>query len=257
MPSPSAEQQQAVCQARSAMRVLTWNVQHARPNPDGAPDIDVVAASLASVGADVHAVQELDRRRRRSGRQDQPGRLAAALEAELVWAPALTRGGEYGVALIVRGTVGRHEVVRLPGAGEPRVLLVAEVEVGGQRWTVGCTHLATRRSVASRQLLAAFDALGRWPAPRVLSGDLNLTAPEVLPWSTAEGYQLVDGPPTHSTRQPRVTRRVDHVLLHGARADRAVVLDLPASDHRAVVADLTTLAGDDRAGERSVVLEGR
>jgi endonuclease/exonuclease/phosphatase family metal-dependent hydrolase len=227
------------------MRVATWNVQHGRPNPDGPPDIDRSSAALIPVAADVVAVQELDRGRRRSGRQDQPGRMAAALGAELVWAPALRRGGEYGVALLVRGVVRAHEVVRLPGAGEPRVLLVTEVEVNGQRWVVGCSHLATRRSVASRQLLAAFDALARWPSPRLLMGDLNLITPEVLPWSSAEGYRLVDGPPTHSTRQATVTRRIDHLLLHGARADRAVVLDMGASDHRAVVADLTPLTSDD------------
>lgn len=223
------------------MRVVTWNVQHGRPVPDGPSDIDRAAGALGAVGADVHAVQELDRRRRRSGRQDQPARLAAALGGELVWAPTLQRGGQYGVALVVRGAVASHEVVRLPGPGEPRVLVVAEVEVGGARWTVACTHLATRRAVASRQLLAAFDALAGWPSPRVLMGDLNLIPAEVLPWSTAEGYRLVDGPPTHSTRQARLTRRIDHVLLHGARADRAGVLDLAASDHRAVVADLTPL----------------
>lgn len=221
------------------MRAVTWNVQHGRPNPDGAPDISRVAAGLLPLFADVVALQELDRGRRRSGRVDQPSLVAGALGAELVWAPALLRGGQYGVALLVRGAVHRHEVVRLPGWGEPRIVVIAEVSVRDVRWTVACTHLSTSRRTATRQLVAALDALARWPRPRVLLGDLNLIAGEVLPWTAPEGYHLVDGPPTHSTRQARVTRRIDHVLLAGARADRALVMDLLASDHKAVVADLS------------------
>lgn len=221
------------------MRAVTWNIEHGRPNPDGALDVNGPLASLRALSPDVVALQELDRDRRRSGRVDQPGVLAHGLGAQLVWAPALRRGGQYGVALLVRGEVHRHEVVRLPGWGEPRVAVIADVTVGDVRWTVACTHLSTSRRTATRQLVAALDALERWPRPRVLLGDLNLITGEVLPWSAPEGYHLVEGPPTHSTRQARVTRRIDHVLLAGARADRAVVLDLHASDHQAVVADLS------------------
>lgn len=221
------------------MRVVTWNAQHGRPNPDGRPDIARSVGPLAALVPDVVALQELDRGRRRSAHVDQPGVVAAGLGGALVWAPALRRGGHYGVALVVRGTVHRHAVARLPGAGEPRVLAIAGVEVAGERWTVAGTHLSTHRGTATRQLVSALDALARWPLPRVLLGDLNLTVPEVLPWSTAEGYHLVDGPPTHSTRQARVTRRIDHVLLAHGRATSALVVDLGASDHRAVLADVT------------------
>ena len=221
------------------MRVVTWNIQHARPNPDGAPDIGAVGDALGPLSADVVALQELDRGRRRSARVDQPTALAERLGGSLLFAPTLQRGGDYGIGLIARGEVRRHEVVGLSGTREPRALLVAEVDVDGERWTVGCTHLSRRTGFAQQQLLRVFDALAAHPAPRVLMGDLNLVPTKVLPWSSAEGYTLVDGPPTHSTRRARVTRRIDHVLVHGARADRASVHQLPASDHRAVVADLT------------------
>jgi endonuclease/exonuclease/phosphatase family metal-dependent hydrolase len=38
------------------MRVATWNVQHGRPNPDGAADIAAVGDALAGLGAAVVAV---------------------------------------------------------------------------------------------------------------------------------------------------------------------------------------------------------
>jgi endonuclease/exonuclease/phosphatase family metal-dependent hydrolase len=112
------------------------------------------------------------------------------------------------------------------------------VEVAGRRWTVACTHLSTRRAVATRQLVAVFDALAPWPYPRVLLGDLNLADSAVLPWSAPEGYQLVGGPPTHSTRADVVEHRIDHILVAGATIELAQVHDLAMSDHKAVTADL-------------------
>ena len=222
------------------VRAVTWNVQTGRPNPDGPSDIGQVVEHLRSLDADVHAIQELDRTHPRSGGTDQPTTLADGLGGQLAWAPTVSHaGGGYGIALVVRGEILSTTVVALSGTREPRALLLADLDVGGRRWTVGCTHLSRNRRFARRQLLHVFDAMHGRPSPRVLLGDLNLTAVEVLPWSTAEGYQLVDGPPTHSTRQARVTRRIDHVLLAGTTARRASVHRFAMSDHCAVSADLT------------------
>lgn len=221
------------------MRVATWNIQHARPNPDGRPDVTAALVALRALGADVYALQELDRRRRRSGGVDQPTDLASGLGGQLVFAPTVRRGGEYGIGLVVRGTVHDTAVVALGGTREPRAVVVAEVEVAGRRWTIGCTHLSRRRVCAQDQLVRVFEVLAERPTPRVLLGDLNLVPGEVLPWSTAAGYRLVEGPPTHSTRQARVTRRIDHVLVQGATVDSASVSTVPVSDHCPVAADLT------------------
>ncbi len=226
------------------MRVVTWNIQTGRPNPDGPSDIGRAVDALASLGADVYAVQELDRGRARSARADQPAVLAERLGGELVWAPTVRSGrDEYGIAVVACGEVRAKEQVGLSGTREPRALLVVEAELGGQRWTIGCTHLSRNRSFARQQLVRVFDALADHPLPRVLLGDLNLVPGEVLPWSSAEGYQLAAGPPTHSTRQRRVTRRIDHVLVAGATVTSASVHTFSVSDHRAVAADLEARPG--------------
>jgi endonuclease/exonuclease/phosphatase family metal-dependent hydrolase len=227
----------AACQARR-MRVVTWNVQHARPNPVGRPDVGAVVRAVDPLGADVVAVQELDRGRRRSGGVDQPAALADGLGGQLLWGPAVRTDGEYGVALVVRGRVVDAEVVGLSGTSEPRVVVVAEVEVHDRRWTVACTHLSRDREFAVEQLRVVLDALSARPAPRVLLGDLNLQLAEFGPVAAAAGYEVVDGPATHSTRRRRPTRRIDHVLLSGATATAATVHRFDVSDHAAVVADL-------------------
>ncbi|MFP5254639.1 MAG: endonuclease/exonuclease/phosphatase family protein, partial [Acidimicrobiia bacterium] len=114
------------------MRVLTWNVQTARPNPDGPPDVDRAVARLRELDADVVALQELDRGLRRSGRVDQAEAIALGLGGHLVWAPTVRRaGGWYGHGLVVvHGEVARTHDVALGGTREPRVLLVAEVDLG-------------------------------------------------------------------------------------------------------------------------------
>lgn len=223
------------------MRLVTWNVQTARPNPDGPADVSRLVAHLQALDADVVALQELDRGLRRSGGVDQAEVVALGLGGHLVWAPTVRRGhGSYGHGLVVvRGEVVRVRDVPLGGTREPRVLLVAELDLDDRRWTVGATHLSRRRRCARGQLVRCLDELVAHPAPRVLLGDLNLTRRHVLPWSTAAGFHLVDGPPTHSTRRPIVTGKIDHVLVSGAQVTASATHHLDVSDHRALTATLT------------------
>lgn len=226
------------------MRVCTWNVQHGLPPDGGAPDLARGLPALAALGADVVALQELDRHLERSARVDQPALAAAALGGELVRGPALRRGrGDYGVALVVRGAVLGHDLVALDGPGEPRALLQAEVVLAGRRWTVATVHLATRPAVARAQLAQALAHLAGAADPAVLLGDANLGGRAVAEVVGGQGWSVLPGPPTHPARSPR--RRIDHVVLRGVTAARTEVVHLPVGDHRAVVADLVpaTTAG--------------
>lgn len=222
------------------MRLVTWNIQTARPNPDGSADVTRVVHHVAALEPDVVALQELDRGLRRSGGVDQARAMADGLDGTLVWGPTVRRGeGQYGIALVVRGPIARSWDVALGGTREKRVLVAAELHCDGRPWVVGCTHLSRRTRTAQQQLVVALDRLSAAPVARVLAGDLNLTPRHVLPWSTAAGYELVTGPPTHSTRRPVMTARIDHVLLSGAHVDAAAVHRFDVSDHAAVSVDLS------------------
>ena len=204
-----------------------------------------IGEAVAELDVDVLAIQEVDRGSRRVGRRDLAALAQESFGGALEWASAmtLTEGGEYGNALLVRGELTATELVPLPGrrrgrGREPRVGLVADVEVEGQVWTVGVTHLSNHHVVASEQLEVLLDALDRRPAPRVLLGDLNLEVEHLLPALTAEGYRAALGPLTHPAHRP--LRQIDHVAVSGPGCTVTVVgtLQLPVGDHRALIVDV-------------------
>jgi len=223
----------------AGLRVATWNCQHGRPTPAK------LGESVASLDVDVLGLQEIDRNTRRVGHRDLAHSAQEAFEGELVWAPALSLGdgGDYGNALLVRGEVLSSDVVPLPRrrrrGSEPRVALVVEAELAGRRWTIANTHLSRVSEFAARQLISLVDALGDWPAPRILVGDLNLQPQLVLPWLAAESYRLALGPLTHPAHRPR--RQIDHVAVagRGCRVDALEAVQLPVGDHRALIAEVT------------------
>ena len=94
-----------------------------------------------------------------------------------------------------------------------RIMVAATLEVpegaGGpiRQLSVASTHLATRESMAARQLAAAWGALAGLPGPHLLVGDYNLSAEQVevlgLGRTVGEGF-------TFPAAGPK--RRIDHVL---------------------------------------------
>lgn len=220
------------------MRVVTWNIQTGRPNPDGPADIDLTAECLRSLDADVYAVQELDRSRLRSAGVDQPTALAVGLDGTLVFAPTVSEEGYYGIGLVIRRPVVRSYELGLSGTKEPRAMVVADVAADAVTWTVAGTHLSRRRDFARQQLGLALETLLEHPPPRVLMGDLNLSRRSVVPVAAAAGFTVLDGPATHSTRRRRLSSRIDHVLVSGAIFADAGVHRFPVSDHCAVSATL-------------------
>ena len=115
-----------------------------------------------------------------------------------------------------------------------RIMVAATLELpedaGGpiRRLSVASTHLATRESMAARQLAAAWGALAGLPGPHLLVGDYNLSAEQVA--ALGLGRALGKGL-TFPAAGPK--RRIDHVLtdMWPTGPD-----GLPLSDEAAVAA---------------------
>ncbi|MHC1559676.1 endonuclease/exonuclease/phosphatase family protein [Actinomycetospora sp. C-140] len=132
-------------------------------------------------------------------------------------APAVT-GASYGWLEVRGGALGDVRVLAAhPVAPVPRL---------------------TARWAAELDLAAAWRAAGG--GPTVIAGDLNTTAEHRGIAPLGDG-RVPGGPPTWPSRWPRrLGFRIDHVLAGGGIAVRRTrVLDLPGSDHRAVLADLS------------------
>lgn len=221
------------------MRVATFNIRHGAP-PGRWADHRAMARSVAALRADVVALQEVDRRVVRSWFVDQAGVAARRSGAEAHFAAArpFGPGGRYGNALLVRGTTLRTRMLRLPGPGEARVALFADVVVADRRLSIVSTHLQNRRAGAASQAPAQLEAilheLTAWPEPWCLAGDLNLRADTVEPMLAAAGLVPVRSGPTFPAHQPKV--RIDWIATRGLGTGHAEVPDVRTSDHRPLVA---------------------
>ena len=253
------------------MRLATWNILHGRSPADAAVDGDRLARAVEALGADVLALQEVDRGQSRSGMLDLTAIAAEAMGgASSRFAPALigdparqwrpagdgdldaTSGG-YGVALVCRHPVLRWHVLRLepsarfraplrePGAqeftwirDEPRVAIAATIRTPTGDRTIAGTHLSFVPGVNVRQLKRTLRWLEALPGPRILMGDLNLPAAVVR---RIDGWHSLARQRTFPADRPMV--QLDHVLSDERLPARRIrVPRPPLSDHLPLVVEL-------------------
>ena len=252
-----------------AMRLATFNILHGRSLADGEVDLDRYARAVATLDADVLALQEVDRSQPRSHGADLTAIAAEAMGAvdhrfaatlaglPTTWSAATgelqpgTAG--YGVALLSRWPVSSWTVVPLeamqgpvpvvfPGKDEPemvhdepRVAVVGVVETPDGPVTVASTHLTFIPDWTHVQLERVVDALGDQPRPAVLMGDLNMVGHRP---SLVTGWRSLAEELTYPVAEP--DRQIDHILAEGAlRAvsdARSVATGI--SDHRALLVDV-------------------
>ena len=213
------------------MIVATYNVRHCL-GLDRRIDVERVAHVVRRTGADVVALQELDRNLPRSRRVDQPAAIGAGAGLHVAFgATVRRRGGEYGIGLGARAPL-EARVELLPGrAGvEPRAAIVATVD--GLR--VVATHLSLDVDVRRAQI-ARLAELASGPGPAVVVGDLNAPRRELRALVDA-GF---DPGPRRLTFGRVQRRQIDYVAAGpGVRHVRVWTLRSDASDHLPLVAEL-------------------
>jgi endonuclease/exonuclease/phosphatase family metal-dependent hydrolase len=222
------------------MRVVSFNIHHGTVGENGPVDVGRLADVCASFDADLIALQEVERGTPRTWRVDLVARIADACSMTYVARPAQRLGlGWQGNALLVRGTIDRWTATRLPRVPvwnllqERRMVLDADVTIGGQSWAVTTTHLAVQPDVGARQL----DVVLSGRAERIVLGDLNLAPDAVRPAAARAGMDFVDHGPTFPADRPTMT--IDHVVVpRSVRVDAVEVRGTPISDHAALLVDL-------------------
>lgn len=139
-------------------------------------------------GAAILGLQEVDRRKKRTGHHNTAKALAEELGLHYTWAappsPNPDDEEETGVAIlsVYPLTDVRRIVLPHPGPNKRRrVALGATVEIDGQPWRVYSAHAETRISMKKKmeQFKAILEDLARYPAdtPAIVMGDLNTWEP--------------------------------------------------------------------------------
>ncbi len=258
---------------QGSVRILAYNIRHGA-GEDDLVDLDRTAATIAALAPDVAFLTEVDVNWRRSGYVDQVEELSRRLAMPYhYFAPALEvphwtqpwRGiARYGVALLSRHPIVAASHHRLPGppGREPRVLLRADLNLGGHPLTLFGTHLGLSEAERDQQVVAILRHTLDAPAHRILLGDLNAVpgAPEIrrltAPLAEFEPPLWLDASPRGAETEPsfpagRPRSRIDYALvspeLKPSVLDYVTVPSL-ASDHRPI---LVTLAWPPVAGEKA------
>lgn len=229
---------------RPAFRVMAFNIHHAA-DADGVLDVERTARVIRDSGADVVALQEVDRGVERSERRD----LVAEL-SDLTGLPHTAfghnldfQGGAYGNALLSRYPINDAENILLEQVvpHEQRGVLRARVDVDGRSVTVFVVHLDHQH--ASERLRGLDQIEELLPPPDeavVLAGDLN-AEPESPAYARATAFLndawVAAGMGDGFTFPADVpARRIDYVFYRPPLEPvSAEVLQTQASDHRPVV----------------------
>jgi len=221
---------------------MTYNIQgHAASRQQD--HIVKIAETVASVQPDVVALQEVYSRR------DGDHALQVAHLAGLKVAFGKSceiNGGDYGNAILTRGTIESSRVHPLPGAGEPRSLLEACIDIDGARFTMFATHLAAwgrlLRAARLEQIATLGDITARAGSPHLLAGDFNVTPrAEELRALLAHGHLRYCGDMREPTF-PSTRQRLDYIFCDAAwEVIETKVLRRGPSDHWPIVADLALL----------------
>jgi len=139
-------------------------------------------------GASILCLQEVDRKKKRTGNNNTAKELADALGLHYAWAaPPSAQAGdeeETGVALMSVYPLSDVKRIVLPHPGpnkRRRVALGATIEIDGRKWRIYSVHAETRIPLDKKmeQYNAILEDLRRFPAnmPAIVMGDFNTWEP--------------------------------------------------------------------------------
>ncbi|MFC7155004.1 endonuclease/exonuclease/phosphatase family protein [Halomarina halobia] len=250
----------------TSIRVLNWNIHHGT-GMDGVYDLRRIADLIVRSGADLVALQEVDKHlASRSRCDDQPRRLADRLGMHVDYAANITdyessceEQSRYGTAILTERKYpildSAHYELPSPqveeGAyNEPRGLQETTVEVEGETirfYTTHLDHLFERRRAA--QVEAILDATADVSDPQVITGDFNATPDsgpiEAMTGEYVDAFAAVGNgdsytyPAVYTDSAPE--KRIDYVFTSAdgvAVEDAGISEETLVSDHLPTVADL-------------------
>jgi endonuclease/exonuclease/phosphatase family metal-dependent hydrolase len=221
-----------------SIRVMTYNIHHG-VGLDEVLNLGRIAADILRSGADIVALQEVDRFNVRSGFQDQVRWLGEKTGMAWSFAPSMSWGfAQYGNAVLSRYPIVSTQVHMLPGTREQRTLMKAVIRIGDVHVNVFNTHLGVGLDERREQVPIAAAVLRAAVGPSILMGDFNMESSHALMRILTENWEQVP----IEANAPTVIggSAIDHIYLNTAAfGAKAWTLPTDASDHDPVVAEWT------------------
>ncbi len=235
------------------LRILCYNIHHAE-GVDGKLDLERIAGIIARSGADVVAVQEVDRKVLRSNSVDQPAELArlSGLPHHVFGKAISYQGGEYGNLILSRFPIVRSQVLLFPNTAgaEQRGAVEAEIDSPAGRFLLLGTHLDFGRKDASeadrqaavKQVNERVAAAG---LPAVFAGDFNCLPDSKTITTIREQWRPTNAGEAFTIPVGRPTRQIDFIFVRPAErwklVDFQVLDEHVASDHLPILATVELL----------------
>jgi endonuclease/exonuclease/phosphatase family metal-dependent hydrolase len=231
------------------IKVVSYNIRWR-----GGDDLKKLAKFLhedPEIGsAAILALQEVDRRKKRTGHSNTVKALANELGLHYAWAapPAAKPNDEEETGVAILSVYPLSDVKRIvlphPGPNKRRrAALGATVEIHGQRWRIYSAHAETRISLDKKmeQFNAILEDLARYPAdtPAIVMGDLNTWEPsaddKTIKLFTGAGLKTPFGGKSTFRRKVLlvpIELRLDWVWLRGLEATSyGIDREIGVSDH--------------------------
>jgi endonuclease/exonuclease/phosphatase family metal-dependent hydrolase len=231
------------------LRVLAYNIHHGE-GTDGKVDLPRLANVIKAAMPDLVALQEVDKKVKRTGYVDQLAELAKLTGMHGTFGKQIPYdGGDYGQAILSRTEIGEQSIHLLPGMPdrEQRIAYEVRVTVHGETISFVSTHLhhanAAFREEQATKLNELFAKADR---PVILAGDLNAN-PDSKP------LDILDKQWKRATADPKLwtfpavkpTKQIDYILFKPANRfkvlEAKVINEAVASDHRPILAVLEFL----------------
>lgn len=228
---------------------MTYNIHHGE-GLDGKVDLNRIARLVQEEGADIVALQEVDKGTTRTGRRDFPAELARLTGMACVFSNNYAfQGGEYGNAILTRFPVRRTANLhyRMLQPAEQRGLLQVVLEVHGRELLFMNTHLDYRPADAERLSNAQEVELLLKTNPHqavVLCGDFNDVpgSPTHAAFAKifSDSWELVGKGDGFTIPAEKPNKRIDYIWVLKSGELEPISIRVPtsqASDHLPVVGD--------------------
>lgn len=169
------------------IKILSYNIRW-RSGEDLKDMIKLLKDDPEIGGASILALQEVDRRKKRSGNNNTAKIIADELGLYYAWAAPPTAKStdeeETGVAILSVYALSDVKRIVLPNPGpgkRRRVALGATLEIENRKWRVYSAHAETRIGFDKKleQFKAVLDDLAQYPTnmPAIIMGDFNTWEP--------------------------------------------------------------------------------